>query len=115
MPGTVYGYIRLEDEDEAEVDRLHDLLSAHAAAGGQALADVFVDRSMPPGQLIRPGLTLLLDAVRGADAATVIVPDLDHLSSLLAARRAIEAEISEAGARLIATAAAGDGVQAQPS
>ncbi|ESZ99805.1 hypothetical protein ThrDRAFT_04776 [Frankia casuarinae] len=76
---------------------------------------MFVDRNMPPGQLIRPGLTLLLDAVRRADGAIVIVPDLYHLSSLIAARRAIEAEISEAGARLIATAAAGDDVGAQPS
>ncbi|WP_322768784.1 recombinase family protein [Frankia sp. Cr1] len=75
MHATVFGYIRLEDGDGIEEDRLHDLLAAHATAEGLALADVFVDRHMPPARIVRPGLTELLAQLQRADGRAVLVAD----------------------------------------
>jgi len=52
---TVYGYISLQHDDEDEVTALHDQLTAYAEAEGLALAEVYVDRNVMPGQIIRPG------------------------------------------------------------
>ena len=108
MPRTVYGYISTGHADEAEIERLHDQLTQHARAKGLTLAEIFVDRRMPPGRIIRPGLTVLLDAVIRSEAAGVLVADLDHLSSLPAVRRAIEVQIEILGAELLTTAARPD-------
>lgn len=102
MPTTVYGYICLEDDDEPRVDRLHDHLTAHAAAEGWALAEVFVDRNMPPGRIVRPGLTVLLEVVGRTDGCAVLVASLEHLSSSTPIRQAIEVEITSAGGRILA-------------
>jgi hypothetical protein len=104
-PARVYGYISSEHADEAEIDRLHDQLTAHAQAEGLALAEIFVDRCMPPGRIVRPGLTVLLEAVMRAEAAGVLVISADHLSPLPAVRRAIEVEIEVLGARVLTTTA----------
>jgi hypothetical protein len=112
MPRTVYGYISSEHADEAEIDRLHDQLTQHASAEGLTLAEIFVDRSMPPGRIIRPGLTVLLDAVIRSEAAGVLVANLDHLSSLPAVRRAIEVQIEILGAELLTTATQPGGTDA---
>lgn len=103
MSTTVYGYIRLEDDDRDDENRLHDQLTAHAAAEGLALADVFVDRHMPPGRIVRPGLTELLARLRRTEGPAVLVTDLDHLSPSAPIRQAIESEISNAGGRVLAS------------
>jgi len=105
MSATVYGYIRSEGDDRHEEDRVHDQLSGYAAAEGLGLSDVFVDRHMPPARLMRPGLTALLDAIRRTDGCTVLVASLDHLSSSVPVRQAIEAEITDAGGQLLELAA----------
>lgn len=102
---TVYGYISLEHADETQISRLHDQLTDHARAEGLALAEIFVDRCMPPGRIVRPGLTVLLDAIVRADGASVLVASLDHLSSLPAVRRAIEVQIEVLGAHVLTAAA----------
>jgi hypothetical protein len=96
---TVYGYISVEHTDEVVIDRLHDQLTDHAHTEGMSLAEIFVDRCMPPGRLARPGLNVLLDTVMRS-GGDVLVIDIDHLSSLPAVRRAIEVEIEFLGARL---------------
>ncbi|KJE21186.1 hypothetical protein FF36_04526 [Frankia torreyi] len=96
---AVYGYIGVDHTDEAVIDRLHDQLADHAREEGMNLAEVFVDRCVPPGRLVRPGLSVLLDTVLRA-RGDVLVIDVDHLSSLPAVRRAIEVEIEVLGARL---------------
>ncbi|WP_045877682.1 recombinase family protein [Pseudofrankia sp. DC12] len=105
MPTTVYGYIRREDDNEAEVDRLHDQLTAHAATAGWHLAEVFVDRCMPPARIVRPGLALLVDTIRAAEDCAVLVVDDSHFSTLLPVRRAIEEEIAGTGCPVLAVAA----------
>jgi hypothetical protein len=97
--GTVYGYISSGHADEAEIDRLHDQLTAHAESEGLALAEIFVDRGIRPGRTVRPGLTVLLEADMRSEASGVLVANLDHLSPLPAVRRAIEVEIEVLGAR----------------
>lgn len=102
MSTTVYGYIRLEDDDRDDEDRLHDQLEAHAAAEGLTLADVFVDRNMPPARIMRPGLTELLVKLRHTESPTVMIADLDHLSPTAPVRQAIESEINNAGGQVMA-------------
>ncbi|MBL7499782.1 recombinase family protein [Frankia sp. CNm7] len=112
---VVYGYISLEHADEAEIDRLHDQLARHARAEGLALAEVFVDRCVPPGRIVRPGLTVLLETVRRSEASGVLVMDVDHLSPLPAVRRAIEVEVETLGAQVFtATAPPAGHSQADP-
>lgn len=105
MHGTVYGYIRLEDEDHREEDRVHDLLAAHAAREGLALADVFVDRNTPSARIVRPGLTELLARLQRTEGSAVLIPDLDHLSTSRPVRQAITAEIGNAGGRMLVVGA----------
>lgn len=105
MSTTVYGYIRLNGDDRQEEDRLHDLLAAYAAAEGLALADVFVDRHMPPARIVRPGLTELLAKLGRREGGGVLVASLDHLSPSLPVRQAIVVEIGSAGGRVLAVEA----------
>jgi len=97
---TVYGYISLQHDDEDEITALHDQLTAYAKDEGLALAEIYVDRNVMPGQIIRPGLTVLLDAVVRTDGCGVLTPTANHLSSSQAVRRAIEMEIEILGGRL---------------
>jgi DNA invertase Pin-like site-specific DNA recombinase len=106
VPAIVYGYIRLDGDDHQEEDRLHDLLVAHAAAQGLALADVFVDRHMPPARIVRPGLTELLTKLGRNEGSGVLVANLDHLSPSLAVREAIAVEISSVGGQVLSVSEA---------
>jgi hypothetical protein len=69
------------------------------------LAEIFVDRCTPPGRIVRPGLTVLLEAVMRSEACGVLVVSLDHLSPMPAVRQAIEVEIEVLGARILTTTA----------
>ncbi|ABD10277.1 hypothetical protein CcI156_12590 [Frankia sp. CcI156] len=101
MSATVFGYIRLEDDDEAEEDRFHDLLVAHAVAEGLKLADVYVDRHMPPARIMRPGLTELLARLQRPPGSGVLVVTAEHLSTSPQVRKAIEVEIGNAGGAVL--------------
>ncbi len=102
MSQTVYGYIRLEDDDdEAEIERLHDQLTAYAETNDLALAEVFVDRNTPAARIVRAGLTVLLDAILHREDCAVLIASPDHLSSVPAVRQAIEVEIENLGAHLL--------------
>lgn len=101
MQPTVYGYLSLDHDDEAEVTALHERLTAHARAEGLALAEVYVDRNIAPGRIVRPGLTVLLDAVMRTEGCAVLVVSPQHLSPMEPVRRAIEVEIQLLGASVI--------------
>ncbi|WP_322760946.1 recombinase family protein [Frankia sp. Cr2] len=101
MPQTAYGYISLEDDDETEVERLHDLITAFARAEGMAIGEIYVDRNMPSGRIVRSALTMLLDAVLRVEHSLIVVPTPEHLSNLQPIRRAIEVEIEGLGARVV--------------
>ncbi|MCK9928241.1 recombinase family protein [Frankia sp. Mgl5] len=115
MPQTVYGYVSLEDDDEVEVERLHDALTAHAKAAGLPLAEIFVDRNTPPARIVRAGLTVLLDAILRREDCGVLVASPDQLSALPAVRRAIEVEIEGLGGSLLYLSADSEPGSVQPS
>ena len=41
-------HISVDHTDETVIDRLHDQLTDHARTEGMTLADIFVDRCVPP-------------------------------------------------------------------
>ncbi|ORT46781.1 hypothetical protein KBI5_23310 [Frankia sp. KB5] len=103
----------MQHDDEAEISRLHDAITVRAEAEGLALAEIYVDRNMPPGRLIRPGLTVLLERLRQHEGSWLVVPTLDHLSSWPVVRRAIEMEVQLLSARVLALK--GNGIRAAPA
>ncbi|WP_261575472.1 ATP-binding protein [Frankia gtarii] len=92
-----FGYIRRSDGDEEEINRLYDVLTAYASCEGLALVEVYVDRHTPSDQLIRPGLSVLLSAIRHYDRTVVLVASPAHLSTSPPTRRALAAEIADSG------------------
>lgn len=103
MSQTVYGYISLVNDDETHIERLHDQLTAHARVEGLTLAEVFVDRCTAPARIVRPGLTVLLEAVMRTEGCGVLVISPDHLSPVPAVRHAMEVEIEILGAQVLTT------------
>ncbi|EFC79669.1 hypothetical protein FrEUN1fDRAFT_7206 [Parafrankia sp. EUN1f] len=101
MPRTVYGYISLEGDDESAIERVHDLLTAHAQAEGLALKEIIVDRDTPPGRIIRAGLTVLLDTLLRTEGCGVLIAGPDQLSSIPAVRRTIQRQIENLGATVL--------------
>ncbi len=97
----MYGYISLQHDDEDETAALRDRLTVYAEAEGLALVEIYIDRNVRPGQIIRPGLTVLLDAVLRTEGCGVLVPTVNHLSPASAVRRAVEVEIELLGGRLM--------------
>ncbi|ABD11747.1 hypothetical protein ThrDRAFT_01163 [Frankia casuarinae] len=96
-----YGYFSLTAEDDDEVSRLNRQVKDYADAESYVLAEIYVDRNMPPGRLIRPALTTLLDCLRHDDRCSVIVPSADHISPWPLIRKAIAMEIQLLGAKLV--------------
>ncbi|MCM3884301.1 recombinase family protein [Frankia sp. R82] len=96
-----YGYLSLTGDDKQEISKLHRQVTVFADAESYTLAEVYVDRNMPPGRLIRPGLSVLLDCLRAREGCCVIVPTSDHLSTWAAIRKAIEMEIQLLGGTLL--------------
>ncbi|CUU60613.1 hypothetical protein Ga0074812_14330 [Parafrankia irregularis] len=101
MPQTFYGYISLESDDETEIERLHDLLTAHAQAEGLTLSEILVDRNTPPGRIIRAGLTVILDALLRTEGCGVLIAGPHQFSSIPAVRRTIQREIESLGATVL--------------
>jgi hypothetical protein len=96
-----FGYVRLDDEDDAAVEALHDLITAFGAAEGYSVEEIYIDRRTGPSSLVRPGFQALTDGLERADAAHVLVPDLDHLSPLPAVRTALEAKLGSLGSTVV--------------
>jgi len=98
---SAFGYICVQHENEDEITALHDQVANYTSANHLNLVEVYVDRNVWPGQVIRPGLTVLLDAVVRSEGCVVVVPSAAHLSPEGAIRRAVEVEIQMLGARTV--------------
>jgi len=96
-----FGYIRLDDADEATAEALHDLVTASGAAGGYDVKEIYLDCRTPPGDIVRPGFQALVEGLAREDVAYVLVPDLDHLSPLPTIRTALEAKLSSLGSTVV--------------
>jgi hypothetical protein len=101
MRPEVYGYIAFDHDDETEVERLYDQLTAHATAEGLELVEVYVERNVPPDLIVRPALTVLLEAVVRVEGCGVLVPTPAHISPVASVREAIETEIELLGGRIM--------------
>ncbi|SNQ46599.1 putative Histidine kinase-like ATPase domain-containing protein [Frankia canadensis] len=97
MTRSAFGYIRRDDANDEEINRVHDVLTGHARREGLALVEVYVDRNTPSDQLVRAGFSVLLEELRRYDAAIVLVAGAEHLSTSPPMRRALEGEIVDCG------------------
>ncbi|KPM56405.1 hypothetical protein ACG83_00050 [Frankia sp. R43] len=99
---VAYGYICVQHEDEDVISELHDAVTAFAEREGLGLREIYVDRNVWPGQTVRPGLVVLLDAVaREETGCVVVVPITTHLSPAARVREAVTVGIEQAGGRVV--------------
>jgi len=95
---VVFGYVRLSRADSGGVRRLRRRIDAYCAREGLALELVFADSGIGDAELVRPGWTALLDALRRTGGPVVVLPTLDHLSRDPLLRAELRTQLSEAGA-----------------
>ena len=96
-----FGYIRVEDDDEALVESFHDQITKKASVEGYSIEEIFVDRRVAPQDLVRPAFQALTDKLAGEHVAHVLVPDLDHLSPLPTTRTALESKLGSIGSTVV--------------
>jgi len=107
---SAFGYMRLERGTSAdESDRLRQQMAECVAHHGLALGEVFVDWEDSTGS----AFAALIDALRGGDVTTVVVPSMRHLAHMEGVSVALKEYIeNQSGARiLISTAATIDWVE----
>jgi len=92
---VVFGYVRLSRADPPGVRRQ---IGAYCAREGLALELVFADSGIGDAELVRPGWTALLDALRRTGGPVVVLPTLDHLSRDPVLRAELRTQLSAAGA-----------------
>lgn len=104
-----YGYLSVEGHDEGQIERLHDLVTAHAMAEDLALEEVFVDRDIPAGQISgRPAFATVTALVDEGEGVYVVVPSMEAVSPSVGAQRAIAQAITSRGGHLIVASGAVD-------
>jgi DNA invertase Pin-like site-specific DNA recombinase len=75
-----YGYVRLEDVDHEAAARHRQAIGRRCIQDGFRLISTFCDLDCDGTTLARSALTELLQALRVAPQAVVVVPDVTHLS-----------------------------------
>jgi DNA invertase Pin-like site-specific DNA recombinase len=75
-----HGYLRLDEPDHAAVAQLRRDIADRCAQEGLRLINTFCDLGSDGSTLVRPALASLLEALKTAPNATVVVPALTHLS-----------------------------------
>ncbi|SNQ48967.1 conserved hypothetical protein [Frankia canadensis] len=101
---SAFGYIATQDANETEIEEHLDHLTTYAQAHRLHLIEVYVDRRIIPGSLLRPGLEVLIRELKAYEGARVLVPTADHLSPAISVRTAIVAHLSALGAAVVVTA-----------
>lgn len=76
----VYGYLCVEEPDEAQIAAWSRDIAAFCTASGFRLGSIFIDRGISVGSFARGGFVELLAALRLPDAFGVVVPSLTQLS-----------------------------------
>lgn len=84
-----YGYVRLEDIDHQTAARHRREIGRWCVRDGFRLISTFCDLDCDGTTLARAALTELLQALRVAPQAVVVVPDLGHLSPAESIRSAL--------------------------
>jgi DNA invertase Pin-like site-specific DNA recombinase len=75
-----YGYVRLDEPDHQAVSQFRRSIAERRARDGLRLANTFCDLGSDGSTVARPALADLLEALKAAPNATVVAPDLTHLS-----------------------------------
>ena len=96
-----FGYIRLEDADEATIEALHDLITVSGTNAGYIVEEIYIDSRTPPSSIVRPGFQALVDGLAREEVTHVLVPDLDHLSPIPTIRMALEAKLGSLGSTIV--------------
>jgi len=96
----VYGYIRTPEPEPDYADACGDLLRAWAATRGWELGAVFRDLGTGSSQLVRPGFTGLLDALRLEGSALALVVETRQLSRKPEGVKHLTAAIRQTGSSL---------------
>jgi DNA invertase Pin-like site-specific DNA recombinase len=99
---AVYGYLRSDGTDEAEVASLRADLKLFCASRGWRLVTVFCDRGCDGLDVARSGFAGALDALVLPESTALVVPSLEHLSPDDAVRAALTSMVRRAGARVVA-------------
>jgi hypothetical protein len=96
-----FGYIAVQHANEAEIEKHFGHLTAYAGDQGLHLIEVYVDRHVIPGNLLRPGLDVLMGELGEYKGARVLVPTAEHLSPAVGVRTAIVTHLSAPGADVV--------------
>ncbi|MCM3920615.1 recombinase family protein [Frankia sp. AiPs1] len=98
---AAFGYIAVQHADEAEIEQFHDQLMAYAESHELVVIEIYVDRRIIPGSLLRPGFDSLVGELKRHSQSRVLVPTADHLSPAPSVRAAFLAVLTELGAALV--------------
>lgn len=96
-----YGYVRLDDVDHQAAALYREAIGRRCADDGFRLLCTFCDLDCDGTTLARSALTELLQALRMAPQAVVVVPDLGHLSPAESIRGALLLLLHRSEHRLI--------------
>src|SRR5436190_23176382 len=97
----VYGYVRLEWPNEAEIDLMRNDITTYCTLNGYHLGAIFVDRGVTDDVFARTGFIDLLQQVRRAHAHGVVVTSIDHLSSEAFVQDALKRMVEQAKAEIL--------------
>lgn len=98
---AAFGYIAVQHADEVRIEQFHDQLMAYAEGHGLTVVEIYVDRRVLPGSLLRPGFDTLVGDLKRYSQARVLVPTADHLSPAPSVRAAFLAVLTELGATVV--------------
>jgi hypothetical protein len=98
---VAYGYLCVEDADEAEVASLRKEIGACCVREGLRLVTVFCDRGVNPATMARGGFTGLLDVLALPDSTTLVVPDLNYVSPQAAVREGLLRQVKRTGCSVL--------------
>lgn len=99
-PAT-FGYISVQHSDKVRIEQFHDQITAYAEGHDLTIVEIYVDRRVLPGSLLRPGFDTLVGDLKRCSQARVLVPTADHLSPAPSVRAAFLAVLTELGATVV--------------
>lgn len=100
-PRLVFGYIRMEEPDEARIAKLREELTVFCLGQGLHLGGVFCDRGVPEDVVTRVGFTGALDALSVPECFALLVPSRAHLSTVELVEQRLVRMVNRLGCRVL--------------